>query len=428
MKLVKIEKKEFDAFARNHEQATFLQNTIWAKIKNENGWEYDFLGFKDKKKVIAATLLLSKKTPIKKKMFYAPRGFLLDYHNKELLKEFTLAIKEYVKKNNGIFFKIDPYVMKVQRDIDGKVVENGTNNLDVCKSLKELGYKEKCKRLNQQTTQMKWIYCINLKDRTLDDVMKDMSSKTRQMIRKNEKNGVVIREGNYNDMEKFHDIMEHTGERREFANRPLKYLQQMYKEFGNGKDIKIYFADLEIEKSLNDMKLELERIEKDYEQVISNIEKGKAKMNENKLKLKKDEIERNKKRIEEHEKLFAKHGSSLTLGGIMYITYGKEVLSFIGGAYEEFMDFQSFYTLHYEMIKYAIENKYECYNFYGISGNLSPKDPMYGIYLFKKGFGGEVVELIGEYDYVVRPIYYLIYEVSYKLVRILSKIKKKLHL
>ncbi|MBQ7137076.1 MAG: peptidoglycan bridge formation glycyltransferase FemA/FemB family protein [Bacilli bacterium] len=428
MKLQILTPKEYEKFAKNHVQATFLQSMSWSELKKENGWHHELLGFKEGKKIIAATLLLSKQTPVKKKMFYAPRGFLLDYQNEGLLKEFTLAIKQHVRKNNGIFFKIDPYIMKVQRDIDGKVVEEGVNNLDVVESLKKLGYKEKCSRPGQQTLQSKFMYWIDLKNRTLEDVMKDMSSKTRQMIRKNEKNGVIIREGNYEEMDKFKNIMDHTGKRREFISRPLRYLQNMYKAFGNGKELKLYFAELHIEDTLNNLKEEVKVLEDDYNKVISNIESGKAKMSETKLKLKKDEIERINKRIEEYEKLYSKHGSILMLGGIMYFIYGKEVLSFIGGAYEEFMEFQPFYTLHYEMIKYALENGYEHYNFYGISSDLTPKDPMYGIYIFKKGFGGEVVELIGEYDYIVNKGYYIIYDISFKIVRFLKKIKTKLHL
>ena len=428
MKLVELKEKEFTLFVSTHSQSTFLQSVNWAKLKKENGWSSVLLGFKENKKVVAATLILSKSTPVKKKMFYCPRGFLLDYHDKELLEEFTLAIKEYVKKNNGIFFKIDPYIVRQQRDIDGQVVEGGESNLDVVKQFQKLGFKEKCKKPGQQTLQSKWMYWINLKDRTLDDIMKDMSSKTRQMIRKNEKNGVVVREGSYEELKEFKNIMDHTGKRREFISRPLKYLQDTYKAFEDSNGVKIYFAELHIEKTLNELKNEIQTLEEDYKKLLANIESGKAKMNENKLKLKQDEIERTKKRINEYEELFSKHGSILMLGGIMYFNYGKEVLSFIGGAYEEFMEFQPFYSIHYEMIKYAVENGYEHYNFYGISSDLSPKAPLYGVYIFKKGFGGEVVELIGEYDFVVRKGYYLLFDVSYKVVHALKKLKTKLHL
>ena len=99
MKLEKLTEKEFLTFVNDHTQSTFLQSISWAELKKENGWSSVLLGFKEKKKVVAATLLLSKNTPVKKKMFYAPRGFLLDYHNKELLENFTLEIKKYVKQN-----------------------------------------------------------------------------------------------------------------------------------------------------------------------------------------------------------------------------------------------------------------------------------------------------------------------------------------
>ena len=95
--------------------------------------------------------------------------------------------------------------------------------------------------------------------------------KTRQMIRKNEKNGVVVREGSYEELDKFEKIMNHTSKRREFLNRPLKYYQNMYKAFGNGKDLKLYLAELQIEKTLNTLKDEVSKLEEDYNKVLSNI-------------------------------------------------------------------------------------------------------------------------------------------------------------
>ena len=39
---------------------------------------------------------------------YAPKGFLIDYHDKELLQEFIKAIKKYYAKKNFVFIKIPP--------------------------------------------------------------------------------------------------------------------------------------------------------------------------------------------------------------------------------------------------------------------------------------------------------------------------------
>ena len=45
---------------------------------------------------------------------------------------------------------------------------------------------------------------------------------------------------------------------------------------------------------------------------------------------------------------------------------------------------------------FAADNGYKRYNFYGIQDVFNPKGKDYGVYEFKKGFGGYVEELIGE--------------------------------
>ena len=57
-------------------------------------------------------------------MFYAPRGFLIDYHDLELLTTFTREIKKWAKEKKGIFIKIDPYVMYKEHDLyDHSILE-----------------------------------------------------------------------------------------------------------------------------------------------------------------------------------------------------------------------------------------------------------------------------------------------------------------
>ena len=428
MKLEKIEDKEFDKFAINHKYGTFMQNSFWGKIKSKNGWDYEIVGSKEKGKLVAATLLLSKKTPIGKKMFYAPRGYLLDYDNLALFEEFDKEVTKYAKDNGGLFLKIDPYVQYHERDKDNNIIEGGLNNQEFVSLLEKLKYKEQAAKKGEQSLQAKWMYWINLKDKNLDDIMADMTSKTRQMIRKNEKNGVVIREGNIDDVAEFKHIMDHTSDRRGFISRPLNYLKCMYEGFGNGKYLKLIFADLMVEDKLNEYKKEYKELEKEYNATIKDIELGKKKIGENKLKLKKDGLDRLKTQIDEYETLFKEKGSKITLGAIFYFTYGNEVISFMGGAYDEYLKYQSFYTIHYEMIKYALENNYKYYNFYGISSDLSENDDQYGIYQFKKGFGGQVVELVGEYDKKLSNSYYLYkgaYGVYHKTKKMRAKAKVK---
>lgn len=80
------------------------------------------------------------------------------------------------------------------------------------------------------------------------------------------------------------------------------------------------------------------------------------------------------------------------------------------------MNFNAQYLIQWEMINYAVKNHYKRYNFYGITGNFDKNNKDYGMYEFKKGFNGYVIQLIGELQL---PITY-----HYKLHHLLSFIRK----
>ena len=278
MEFRKLTEKEFDNFASKHENASFNQNSYWGKLKKSNNWEYTFLGLLDNKKIVAATLLLSKMTPVKKKMFYAPRGFLIDYKNYDLLKEFTKNIKKYAKENNGIFVKIDPYINYQERDIDGNIVE-GNDNKDAYKNLINLGYKHFGFNVMQETLQPRWIFVTDTKGKTVDEVMKNMDSKTRQIIRKNERMCIKTREISYDELDKFKDIMKHTGDRRKFIDRPLSYYQNMYKTLHAPGILKIMVAELHAKELVNTYKNELKDLKTELETRKNKHDNGINKIN-----------------------------------------------------------------------------------------------------------------------------------------------------
>lgn len=427
MELVELTEQEFKEFADKHPQISFHQTNEWGHLKETNGWKMHLIGLKENNEILAGALLLSKMTPIKRKMFYSPRGFLIDYSNKELLKEFTNKIKIYVKKNKGIFIKIDPYVEYKERDINGNIVENGIDNSEIHTNLINLGYKHFGFNLMQDTLQPRWIFITKTKNRTVEDVMKEMDSKTRQILRKNERDLIKCREISYDELPKFKDIMQHTGDRRDFIDRPLKYYEDMYNNLAPSNILKILIAELNTDELLEALNNEINTYNNELEDRKKLHDKDPNKMNENKYQAKQRETENNidriKKRIEKIEKLKEENGTVITLGGILFLIYGNEVLSLVGGSYSKFMEFQSAYTVHFAGMKYAIENNYDRYNFYGITGDFNEKNPLYGLYSFKRDFGGQVVELIGEYDLIISKPFYFLYKTAYKIYRTLKNIK-----
>lgn len=430
MKLKKLSEKEFKKFADKNPEITFYQTISWAHLKKKNGWVAHYLGLEKDNKIIAGSLILAKTLPvIKKKMFYAPRGFLIDYQNKEILEEFTKQLKEYAKNEHAIFIKIDPYVEYKEHDNNGDIVKDGLDNSICVDNLKSLGYKHFGFNLMQDTLQPRWMHIIETENKTLDDVMKDMESKTRQILRKNERSGIHTREITKEELFLFKDIMQHTSDRREFVDRPLSYYESMWDSLHDDGILKILVAEIDFIEFEKNTKEELKTNEQELKERIYKHENNILKMNPKKYeqnnKKNEQEINRLKKQLEKIKDYKEKYGDKKLLGGILFLIYSNEVLSLHGGTLDDVMQFQSAYTIHFAGVKYAVENGYKRYNFYGITGDFRKENPLYGLYLFKKSFGGHVVELIGEFDYIISPFWYHTYNIAFATYHKLKNLKKR---
>lgn len=417
--LEKLTEIEFNEFASNHENSIFFQSSNWGNLKEGTGWIKSLVGIKEENKIIAASLLLKKKIPVfNKYIFYCPRGFLLDYNNKELIKRYTEEIRNYVKKENGIFFKINPLVLYQERDKNGNIVENGINNKDLVEYLKKLGYKHQGLTITYgKDLEPRWISVLDIKNKTIEEIESSYKATTRWEVRSAYKHGLELISIDENRTNEFKDLMKHTGERRGFIDRPLSYYNKMYKEF---KDyIKIMLVELNITKTLetyNETKEKLtEKIEK---------EKNKTKKKENVIKEYQDQLEATNRKIKETATLKEQYGDRIVIAGGLFLCFGKQVVSLFGASYKEFMKYKGQYFLNNEMIKFATTNGYEKYNFYGITGEFNEESPMYGLFDFKRGFGAEVQELIGEFTYITNPFYNNLYNIMFKVYKTMKKLRK----
>ena len=181
MEFVELSEKEFLNYSKKSPYTSFYQMPEWAKVKKTNGWNSYFVGLKDKNKIVAATLLLSKKIKMFKTMFYAPRGFLLDYNNLDLLKEFTEKIKEFIKSKDALFLKINPYVDYQERTVDGDIVEN-TEKKELFQTLESLGFKHNGFYIEQDKKtdlEPRWISVLDINGKSMDELYSEMRSSTK---------------------------------------------------------------------------------------------------------------------------------------------------------------------------------------------------------------------------------------------------------
>jgi len=67
------------------------------------------------------------------------------------------------------------------------------------------------------------------------------------------------------------------------------------------------------------------------------------------------------------------------------------------------------YLLQWEAMKWAKDSGCECYDLWGAPDEFNESDPLWGVYRFKRGLGGDVVRYLGAWDLPVRPKIYWLY-------------------
>ena len=421
MKLEILTEKEYLDYALRHEQISIYQLPEWGLLKNKTGWQYYMVGFKKNKKIIAASLLLSKSTPIKRNIFYAPRGFLIDYNDKKLLNNFVNEIKIFIKKKKGFMLKIDPYVIYQLRDNNGKEINDKNDHL--VDNIVDNGFKHLGFTTDIDGMQPRFLCRFKLKN-NYDDTINTFGKSTKKNILSSYDKGVVVREAKVEDIGLFTSLLDKTAGRKKFAIRPTYYYENMFTLLENYT--KIYIASIDTNKYLNIILEKIENEKKLHKEIVKKMEI------ENVGKKLKTELEHSNRRslklIEERKiaERLVKENKLIDIATLYAVYIGNEGITFMSGINNKYRNFNPKYAMYDTHIKECLKQKKEYVNFYGISGNFDPKSPLYGIYELKKGFNTEVVELIGEFDLILNKPTYLLYKSSFSIYSNLKRLRSSL--
>ena len=109
----------------------------------------------------------------------------------------------------------------------------------------------------------------------------------------------------------------------------------------------------------------------------------------------------------EHARLYMAFDPNDTpIAGTLSIHYGDKVWYLYGASSNEHRNLMPNYLLQWRMIQWAVETNCRIYDFRGVSGDVSEDNPLYGLFRFKQGFGGDFTEFVGEMDLVLSPVIY----------------------
>ena len=372
MRIVNLSLNDFNTFANNHTLRSYYQTSEYAKVMENKGYTYDYIGYMDNSNnLVAASLILKKKIGTFAKYVYAPKGVLIDYFDDPLLK---------------LFLKINPGISIGEIGSKNNFNVNYNQNVGIIDSLKNIGFKRR-----REIYPLDFLYprigaFINLKEFSISDELKNIIEISNQ-------NGLSIEAADTKNIDILYDIAKNR------TNEDINYYKNILNYFDKGSSelllVKIDFekclinARTRYEEELNNNNYYNELIQTDATE--ENIIK---KMQSDKDLLKYKE-----------EVVIATDGLKLNknkyIGGAVIVKYQNRV-SIVLDAFEKESFFAEYYLYNY-LIE-TFKDSYEFLDLYGLASNFDYDSKYASFNKPKLDFNPNIYEFIGEFDMVLSEL------------------------
>ncbi len=243
--------------------------------------------------------------------------------------------------------------VKRNRSILLKIEPDRVDDPAFCDRLIRLGF-----RPSLQTIQPPRTITIDINRRD-DEILAAMHPKTRYNIRLAAKKDVIVREGQPGDLPAFNALMATTGQRDGFAVHAAEYYEAVYRLF---------------------------------------VPTGQA-------------------------KLFVATYQGQVIAGIFVFTQADRAWYFYGASGEAERQRMPNYALQWAGVQWARSLGCKEYDLWGVPDEdeatleaqyLERHEDLWGVYRFKRGFGGRLIRFVGAFDRVYDPLLYKAYELYLK--------------
>ena len=390
-----INKDEYDKFIENYPMASFMQEYNWANVKNN--WGCFHCGLYKGKKLVGICTILVKNIFKSIKLFYIPRGYLIDFTNFDDLKAMTDNIRKLARENKAYVVKIDPNFCISDNSFKEEEIEHiySKDYEKKHKNLLNLGYKwlgiSKNMHTNFQPQYNVFAPIINsnLEHLTTEEILKTYKSKFKYYLGGfHSKRGITFSVSkDIKDLDKFVELLEITEKKQNINLRNKSYFEKILKNFNDRAflffgtiDLNNYLQFLIDNNAKEEEIIEIKELIKNEGNIIT-LSTG--------LLL----LPANKTGIKTSEYLYAGNNSLLEK---LHISQG----------------------LVFEIIKFSLEKGCSYCNLGGVDGNLNDN-----LTNFKKNFNGRIMEFAGEYDLPISKLYYPIRFFYPMLIKIYKKLK-----
>lgn len=389
MKLKSLTSVEFDNFAQNFPMSNYYQSSSYALLMGEYGYEFEYIGYlDDDNNVIAGSLILFKAIKGRMGYGYAPNGFLIDYNDPLLVRNFTDELRNYYSNQNIAFIKINPLVITGELDKTTNTFMPKDNN-HIKQELINNKYIKLKDNLYFESSLPRFEGFVDLEKARFSDYEKN----TRNKIRKALKRGLVFTKAKDKDIDTYTKLISKDIKVDEF------FYKDLYNIFKKNSSIDLFLVKIDFEEYLinsrinydkeveRNVRLNEELVKNPTEQNISN------KMNSDLLVLSyKNDVLAGTKGIKDDKDVY--------IAGALVIK-NKNMVSIISSWYDhKYAKFDANYFLHHNIIEYY-KHDFNQLSLNGMAGDFDKSNPYYGLNQFKLGFNPDVYEFIGEFDMII---------------------------
>ena len=379
---------EYDQFVKEHELVNVLQSSAWEEVKSD--WQHEKFGVYRGDKLLATASILIKTLLLGYRMFYIPRGPVLDYKDAKLLNFVLQSIKSYARSKRAIFVIFDPSICLSQSLINQEKTEF-PENLAIIDSLQQMGVRWSGKTEEMGDTIQPRIQAKIYKENFAED---KLCKSTKQAIRSSRNKGVEIQIGGVELLESFSFLMKKTEKRKEIHLRNEAYYKKLLDNFKDKAYITL--ATLDVSKRSQELEEQLAKNRALEETFTESTRTSKV------------EAQRRKKERLVEERAFLQRylneeKANIPLAATLSLEFGNTSVNLYAGMDDAFKRYNAPILTWYETARYAFERGMVWQNLGGVENSLNG-----GLYHFKEKFNPTIEEYLGEFTMPTHPLYSLL--------------------
>ena len=379
---------EYDQFVKEHELANVLQSSAWEKVKSD--WNHERLGVYEGEKLLAVASILIKSLPFGYKMFYIPRGPILDYGDTELLSFVIQSIKSYARSKRAIFVTFDPSICLSQHLVNQDKREY-PENLALVETLGQLGVKWSGQTAEMDDTIQPRIQAKIYKENFEED---KLSKSTRQAIRTARNKGLEVQYGGLELLDSFSELMKKTEKRKDIHLRNEVYYKKLLDNFKD--EAYITLATLDVSKRSQELEEQLAK-NRALEETFTESTRT------SKVEAQKKEKERLLEELTFLQEYMDAGQARVPLAATLTLEFGQTSVNLYAGMDDAFKRYNAPILTWYETARYAFERGMVWQNLGGVENSLNG-----GLYHFKEKFNPTIEEYLGEFTMPIHPLYPLL--------------------